>query len=1435
MRLVLTVLILGLVAGAEEGPPFLGTLAEPALIDFAFSPDGESLIAATGEGLEFWNINTGTRTHFIPISGIRAFAVHAESGLAALGFASTLEIWDIPTLTRLLMLPYGAITDSPRLSFSPSGRIVAADLGTRLLLWDTRTGELLASRGGASEVPAFLSDTEVVLASYPDVVLWNFVSGQSVFLGRMEFRGRVVVDPTRRIVGYPPAEPRFTYRFVNADTRETVLEIRTSADSASWVGVLPTGELLLPALLSGSGLGLHIFFDGGSGAPRCCLTCYGRTTVPKNVAVSPDGAKVAVHELPEEALSHVSVYNVTTCRRIGMVGRWSAGTTIAKPALGGRYIARGSGDRVEIWDVKQGLLLKEMTTPALGDLAVSPAAPVVAVGKFFGSEILVWNWETDATWLISLQLSDPQASFANRASRLAFLPEGDALLVIHNNGALSRWDWASGKLVWTTEEGWAGGALAISPSGDLAATAGSGVLRIWDLATGELRDERPGAPSIATLFFLTERDLLLGGSVGWTSAFWQILTLSQEGRVRSVRLLTAPSGVGAVLRDGRTLAVLHQIEGRSETWISLWDLHENMLIHRWKVDLKFDPDLPSVGFVAIPGTREVLVYDKYSTLRRYSLNCPPSEPQVLFDVESAVVGVEIRFCAEAEDPEGGPLAFAWDLGDGTTKEGACITHVYHTAGTYTLRVTVTDDAGAATSGVVQVEVPAKVRLYADFTWLPTEPWTMEEVVFLDRSRPQGVIANWVWNFGDGTSAEGAEVRHAYAGPGTYSVILTIRSADGREERAERTVTVVEVSYIEAAPSPGGPPFYKVRLVPEDRAAVSFGDEVQIVRRPRAPEVGEPVVVATGRVVFLEDTTAWISLLSTFEGRKPWVGDRVIPVKPTAWTAPEAEKTPPSDEEKPPEELAQEEKLPEDLVQVACGEDAAAVRARLGTSAEEDLAALTAGLSSQCVETRLDFIALVREIAQTERAELLGKGLLPVLTRLLREDAEPQVRIRSILALRDLGLPPEDVVPHLVEALRTDADAEVRAGAAETIGRICRKTGYTSAEVKEALRKALQDENAQVRREASTALGLLLPKEEEDIPRLIALLSDPSPSTRAYAARALGQYKEKAVEAIPFLLNATRDEDAQVCYFAWWAISVIEKVGEEVVPYILQGLRDPDEQVRGMVISLILTLRITRAEVIEGLVQLSEHQLWGHRLHVIQALSYLNYSAGPINGKVLAALIARLFLDPHPLVRMEAARALTEFAQSKPAALEALSEALGDAHPFVGLTAAIALGQSSGVSAPKAVVPLLRLLERITAPDAPQWPSLEDLFELPGRGKELTSVIVFRSPGVAYVGSTAGRFIVVIPDLEEAVHIIEKALARVGPPPVEALPELVELLQAQSAEVRLRAVRAIATLGKAALPALDALKRVAAEDEDPRVREEAESAVTYLEQFIHGQG
>jgi len=64
--------------------------------------------------------------------------------------------------------------------------------------------------------------------------------------------------------------------------------------------------------------------------------------------------------------------------------------------------------------------------------------------------------------------------------------------------------------------------------------------------------------------------------------------------------------------------------------------------------------------------------------------------------ERAIVDVTtVTFTASADDPDGDPLTYAWDLGDGTTSSGYTVTHVYHSEAAHPVSLTVTDGHGGS--------------------------------------------------------------------------------------------------------------------------------------------------------------------------------------------------------------------------------------------------------------------------------------------------------------------------------------------------------------------------------------------------------------------------------------------------------------------------------------------------------------------------------------------------------------------------------------------------------------------------------------------------------------------------------------------------------------------------------------------------------------------
>lgn len=81
-------------------------------------------------------------------------------------------------------------------------------------------------------------------------------------------------------------------------------------------------------------------------------------------------------------------------------------------------------------------------------------------------------------------------------------------------------------------------------------------------------------------------------------------------------------------------------------------------------------------------------------------NFPPTARVAASAIE-ALVGEVVTFDAGASvDPDGGPmpLTFGWDLGDGTTAEGAVVEHAYATPGLYSVRLSVSDGAAVTITG-----------------------------------------------------------------------------------------------------------------------------------------------------------------------------------------------------------------------------------------------------------------------------------------------------------------------------------------------------------------------------------------------------------------------------------------------------------------------------------------------------------------------------------------------------------------------------------------------------------------------------------------------------------------------------------------------------------------------------------------------------------------
>lgn len=150
-----------------------------------------------------------------------------------------------------------------------------------------------------------------------------------------------------------------------------------------------------------------------------------------------------------------------------------------------------------------------------------------------------------------------------------------------------------------------------------------------------------------------------------------------------------------------------------------------------------------------------------------------------------------------DSSQGNPTQWLWDLGNGATSTLKNPGAIYVNPGSYTIKLHIKnatgDDSIIKTNYIIVHENPS-----AAFNASPVSGCAPMDVNFTDKSLAnEGIITNWIWDFGDGIISNEQNPAHTYNLSDTFDVLLTVTNSFGCKNTFQNKSLVKVGSVVQA--------------------------------------------------------------------------------------------------------------------------------------------------------------------------------------------------------------------------------------------------------------------------------------------------------------------------------------------------------------------------------------------------------------------------------------------------------------------------------------------------------------------------------------------------------------------------------------------------------------------------------------------------------------
>jgi HEAT repeat protein len=308
-----------------------------------------------------------------------------------------------------------------------------------------------------------------------------------------------------------------------------------------------------------------------------------------------------------------------------------------------------------------------------------------------------------------------------------------------------------------------------------------------------------------------------------------------------------------------------------------------------------------------------------------------------------------------------------------------------------------------------------------------------------------------------------------------------------------------------------------------------------------------------------------------------------------------------------------------------------VIAEIGTDAQEAVAPLAGLIRSKNMEIRYEAVLALAAMGSS------AMSTVPELVKMLEDKQFPN-RPAAAYALGRIGA--KDSVPALKSALSTTEDPVLRLATVWALVQIDPNNKEYETIALPLLTKALESDQAEIRREVAISLGLMGSRAKSAVPGLRLRLSDNDRSVRRESLVALAEIGPDSQSAVNEIIQILDEGDSNTRPIACYALGKIGTASKPAVPRLQKILQCRDSYEK-----------------------------------TVAAWALVHIAPDPENVKVAIPLLAAaLRASPNPKIRMEIAATLGKIGIGSPAAKEALQLALKDSNEDVKKAAESALGQ-----------------------------------------------------------------------------------------------------------------------------------------------------------------